>query len=49
MAIGPVVLADGSTVSGFLCEPEAVEGGLEITGTGGWRAWLDLGSPVPSS
>jgi allophanate hydrolase len=49
MAIGPVVLADGSTTSGFLCEPEAVEGALEITASGGWRAWLELGSPVPAS
>jgi len=40
MAIGQVALADGSSVPGFLCEPEAVDGARDITASGGWRAHL---------
>ena len=40
LAIGTVVLADGSTVMGFTCEGVAVAGAPDITGHGGWRAWL---------
>jgi allophanate hydrolase len=40
MTIGRIVMADGTTMSGFLCEPEAVEGADEITAYGDWRAWL---------
>jgi allophanate hydrolase len=40
LGIGKLVLADGSTVSGFLCEGHAVVGAEEITGFGGWRAYL---------
>jgi allophanate hydrolase len=39
MAIGPVTLADGRSVSGFLCEPVALEGAQDITAFGGWRAY----------
>jgi len=39
MGIGAVELADGSTVKGFLCESFALEGALDITAFGGWRAW----------
>jgi allophanate hydrolase len=38
LGIGKVRLADGTEVSGFLCEAHAVEGAREITMTGGWRA-----------
>ncbi|MER6675084.1 allophanate hydrolase [Streptomyces sp. NPDC000983] len=41
MTLGTVELADGSLVTGFLCEPEAVRGAREITSYGGWRAYLD--------
>ena len=41
MAIGRVELADGSVVCGFLVEPIALEGAADITGFGGWRAYLD--------
>jgi hypothetical protein len=41
MAIGRVELADGSFVSGFLVEPIALEGAADITGFGGWRAYLE--------
>jgi allophanate hydrolase len=44
LAIGTVELADGTSVSGFVCEPIAVEGArsgaIDITEWGGWRAWL---------
>jgi allophanate hydrolase len=41
MAFGPVQLDDGQTVTGFLCEPAALDGALEITAHGGWRAYLE--------
>ncbi len=40
LGIGRVRLADGSEVSGFICEPRGVEGAQDITGFGGWRKWL---------
>lgn len=40
LGIGKVKLADGSWVSGFVCEAIGVEGGAEITGLGSWRVWL---------
>ncbi len=41
LGIGSVVLADGSVVKGFICEPYALESALEITQFGGWRAYLN--------
>jgi allophanate hydrolase len=41
MAIGTVVLEDGASVLGFLCEPVALDGAPDISGYGGWRAYLD--------
>jgi allophanate hydrolase len=40
LGIGRVVLADGTEVPGFLCEPYATEGAREITEHGGWVAYL---------
>lgn len=40
LSIGTVVLADGSQVKGFLCEPAALTGAEDITSLGGWRAYL---------
>ncbi|MGW5706313.1 allophanate hydrolase [Amycolatopsis japonica] len=40
LAIGKVRLADGSEVSGFVCEPGAVEGAQDITEYGGWLGYL---------
>ncbi|WP_249010572.1 allophanate hydrolase [Conexibacter sp. DBS9H8] len=37
MALGPVRLADGRLVTGFLCEPAGLEGAEDITDFGGWR------------
>jgi allophanate hydrolase len=40
LGIGKVKLADGSWVSGFVCEAIGVEGGTDITALGSWRTWL---------
>ncbi|HEX3594746.1 MAG TPA: amidase family protein, partial [Polyangiaceae bacterium] len=40
LAIGTVVLEDGTTVNGFVCEPHALDGAEEITSFGGWRAYV---------
>lgn len=40
MAIGNVILDDGSTVKGFTCETYAIEGSENITQFGGWRNFL---------
>jgi len=41
LGLGKVELADGTWVSGFICEPGGVEGATDISAFGGWRAWLD--------
>jgi allophanate hydrolase len=40
MSIGTINLFDGRTVQGFLVEAEAVAGARDISGFGGWRAFL---------
>lgn len=40
LGIGKVKLADGSLVSGFICEPYGIEGADEITHIGGWKAYM---------
>jgi allophanate hydrolase len=40
LAIGNIILADGSTVKGFVCEPAGLDGSKDITGFGGWRSYL---------
>ena len=37
LGIGTLILEDGSTTKGFLCEPAALAGGEDITAFGGWR------------
>jgi allophanate hydrolase len=44
MVIGAVELADGSRLSGFLCEPIAITSAEDITEVGDWVRWLSLGS-----
>jgi allophanate hydrolase len=39
LGIGTLVLEDGSTVQGFLCEPYAVADAIDISHLGGWRAF----------
>jgi allophanate hydrolase len=45
LAIGSVVLDDGSAVKGFVCEPYGFAGAADITAHGGWRAYLASVSP----
>lgn len=40
LAIGPVRLADGAVVPGFLATAGALDGAEDITQFGGWRAYL---------
>jgi len=40
LGVGKVMLDDGTSVSGFLCEAHAVEGAEEVTQHGGWRAFI---------
>jgi allophanate hydrolase len=40
LGIGSVVLADGRTVQGFVCEAYALAGAQDITHLGGWRRYL---------
>jgi allophanate hydrolase len=40
LAIGTVTLEDGTSVRGFVAEPRALTGALDITAHGGWRAYL---------
>lgn len=40
LGIGTVQLADGSSVQGFICEPQALVGAQDITHFGGWRAYI---------
>ena len=40
LCIGTVALSDGTEHRGFLCEPAGLEGAVDITAYGGWRAYL---------
>jgi len=40
LAIGTVILADGTSVKGFVAEPRALHGAEDITRLGGWRAYI---------
>ncbi len=40
LGFGTVRLADGSGVLGFLCEQAGLDGAVDITAHGGWRAFL---------
>ena len=40
LGIGTLQLSDGSSVQGFICEPQALGGAQEISRFGGWRAYL---------
>ena len=45
LAIGKVVLRDGSIVLGVLAEPFLCQGKQEITAYGGWRAFIASKTP----
>jgi len=40
LGIGSLVLADGRSVQGFVCESLALAGAEDITALGGWRAYI---------
>jgi len=40
LAIGSVTLENGAIVRGFVAEPRALDGAIDITAHGGWRAYL---------
>jgi len=46
LAIGSVTLENGSIVRGFVAEPRALDGAIDITAHGGWRAYLAQRSPA---
>lgn len=39
LALGTVDLADGRSVTGFVAEPRATDGAVDITELGGWRSY----------
>ena len=39
LGIGRTLMADGSAVAGFICEPGGLDGAQDITAFGGWRAF----------
>ena len=41
LGLGKIELDDGSWVTGFICEPCAIENAVEVTDFGGWRAYLE--------
>ena len=43
MALGQVTLSDGRQVTGFTCQPAAVDGAEDISAFGGWRAYVSQG------
>jgi allophanate hydrolase len=40
LGIGTLLLDDGSSVQGFVCEAQAIADATDITETGGWRAYM---------
>ncbi len=40
LGLGSILLEDGSTVHGFLCEPWAVQGARDVSEFGGWRRYV---------
>ena len=45
-AIGTVVLEDGTSVKGFVCETAGLSGATDISEFGGWRAFLQQSEAV---
>jgi allophanate hydrolase len=41
LGIGTVELESGELVRGFLCEGYAVAGAKDVSGLGGWRAYVE--------
>ena len=45
LCIGTVALEDGTQARGFLCEAHATKGARDITSLGGWRRFIQGGTP----
>lgn len=45
LGLGTLVLADGTTRLGFVCEAGGLAGATDITVHGGWRPWLAVRPP----
>lgn len=45
LGLGSVLLADGTSAAGFICEAGGLEGARDITEFGGWRAWVAASAP----
>lgn len=41
LGLGSILLSDGGTVTGFLCEAYATHAAVDITRYGGWRRYLE--------
>jgi allophanate hydrolase len=44
LGVGTLLLSDGSSVKGFICESHATRGAEDISTFGGWRAYLQAQS-----
>jgi len=49
LGLGKVTLADGREVTGFICEPRALSGARDISGYGGWRAYMTEQQAKPAN
>ncbi len=49
LGLGKVQLADGSWVTGFICEPCGLDGAVDISAFGGWRAYINDGQGSAAS
>jgi allophanate hydrolase len=41
LGLGSLILADGETVNGFICETAGIKGATDITDFGGWRNYIN--------
>jgi allophanate hydrolase len=39
--MGRITLQDGTEVSGFVCEPEGIDGAVDISEYAGWKAYVE--------
>ncbi|MFM8899006.1 MAG: allophanate hydrolase [Burkholderiales bacterium] len=49
LGLGQLELADGRWVTGFICESHALQGALDITSFGAWRAYLQAQQTQPTT
>lgn len=49
LGLGKLELADGSWVTGFICEGLALDTALDVTGHGGWRAYMASLTPAATA